>query len=210
MNPNSLNLSTDYPLDKVVGFQSGTAVIPSSPIYDQLIPHGLSFTPLSIAKWSFTPTFDISYDMMSVFSSADVSMAFRTNGTYLNVRAVNFTNSNITVYWKVLYFMPSDIDQAAAFTQDSLDTFNINTDYNYTKLLKADVVSGPNATYTHGLGYYPQVEVWWEESGGWITQLVESVPDSPRAVLTTTQLQMISGTFLTPSRWHYRVYTEQN
>ena len=108
--------------------------------------------------------------------------------------------------------MPSDVDIEAPYTQSSLDDFNLNTDFNYTKLLLSGVTASQNATITHGLGYYPQVETWYVSS--FDSRVVYSngdLPDGtwvPVSSINTDSL-VLSDTTGTASRWHYRIYVDE-
>lgn len=107
--------------------------------------------------------------------------------------------------------MPSNVDVSAAPTSSDTGTFLMNTDFNYTKLIDADIRNTASATITHDLGYYPQAEVWWE-SGGWMRKIVDMMPsitDNPQAKITTSTLSLVPGTFISPDRWHYRIYEEE-
>lgn len=201
-------LDTDSPLDKVVGYQTGSASVSAFSPINLLFDHGLDFRPLAIGRWSTDPSFNLSYDEMWTLSPIQLSVAFRTSVDKLHVGGFNLRSSTQTVYWKVLYFMPSNVDAQADFTQQNLDSFNINTDYNYTKLLQAGVHSGSTGTITHSLGYYPQVEAWWDD-GMFMNSAMAYHGDLPRTELTTSSLVFKAGVATTPTAWHYRIYADE-
>ncbi len=206
----NLLLSTDYPIDKIVGVQTGSGVVGTGPLFDSLEPHGLGFTPLLLAKWSLTSDFAVSYDAASLLTPYSAGVTFRTNGTNLHIRAANYTAAALTIYWRVIYFMPANVDVVAAPTQATTGMFTLNTDYNYTKLISSGVSEGATGSVAHLLGYYPQNEVWWELDG-WMNKANFAqlpTPDDPSASVTTSLLHFTAGSVISPNRWHYRIYAE--
>jgi len=57
--------------------------------------------------------------------------------------------------------MPSNVSLDAAYTASLSNNFQLNTNYNYTKLFLADIaVAAATSTIYHNLGYRPQVITW--------------------------------------------------
>lgn len=202
-------ISSDFPLDKIIGIQSGSLLVGAG-FSEVIVPHTFTFAPLTRGRWSTSASFDISYDVTSGLTPLSMAVEMYANAENLVVRGLNFSGSSATLYYKTFYLMPSNIDALIEPTQQYLDDFNINTEYNYTKLLTAGIANGSSNSVTHGLGYYPQTEVWWEDSDGFIRPVVDYLlGDRPYARISTSELIMTEGTFMPPSRWHYRIYAEE-
>ena len=56
--------------------------------------------------------------------------------------------------------MPDDATQNVAHTSTLANNFLLNTDYNYRKLKASGTFTAGGQTYTHNLGYIPQVMAW--------------------------------------------------
>ena len=208
-DPRDMLVSSDYPLDKIIGIQSGSLVVASG-FSEAIVPHGLDFAPLARGRWSTNSNFSISYDVISGLSPLPMAVEIYTNATNLVVRGINFSGGSATLYYKVFYFMPSDVNAVALPTQSMLDNFNINTDYNYSKLLLSGTASGAGGTVSHDLGYYPQCEVWWESSDGFIRPVNEYLlGEAPYATVSQIAVSFVPDQFNNPVRWHYRIYAEE-
>jgi len=217
-------IDSDYPLDKVVLLNSGSIDLSST--FDYNFLHFLTFTPLVKVVWSTVPDFSVTYGVSDgpvsispsfpfmprlVYAranSTEVQMSFGNPGTYINI------------YIRVYGFMPSNVNLDAPFTASSADDYVINSDYNYTKLYLSGVtasssVSGSSEVVNHNLGYYPQVEVWFEK-GGYIWASSESsvVDLATRSYesfeVSTTTFTMYRSPFLFgPELFHYRIYLDE-
>lgn len=216
MNPadaKKTKLNTDYPLDKIAGYATGSVTVPAfSPLFP-VIPHGLAYTPLYIVKWSDDPNFSVSYDEIGV-SFNFVTLNAQTDATNLNLFINNLTASSKTLYYRVLYFMPSNVNVTAAETQSNLDRFVLNTDYNYTKIFQQAFVGSSGFTVNHSLGYYPQVEAWYiRASDGKCVHVVDAdvtnTINTPRVRVTTTDVIFENGSFTSASGWHYKIYIDE-
>lgn len=155
-----LLIDSDHPVDKVVGYNTGSVTIPAFDFNDVPVRHGLNFIPLPFMKWSFTSTFDSSYQETGNNSAYGVFISCTTNNTNTIIRTSNNTASPITIYYRVLYFAPYDIVAVAPETQNTLDAFNINTEWNYPKIFLENYIANTGGSVFHGLGYVPQVESW--------------------------------------------------
>lgn len=210
-NANKFLLNTDYPIDKVSGSVTGQFDVASGASAFPVVAHGLGYTPLYFLKWSTTPDFSTSYDEIGV-SFNFVQNSAQTDATNLYMFALNLTGSTVTVYYRVIFFAPTDLDPDVGNTQSGLDNFVLNTDYNYTKIFQEGVTSGASATIPHGLGYYPQVEAWYiRASDGRCVHLVSNnvvANDVPRATITENELILTNGSFTSASRWHYKIYAD--
>ena len=123
--------------------------------------------------------------------------------------------------------MPSDVNVDVTPPKIRYSNFNFNTDFNYSKLVKAGIFSthwnsGENIVYHHGLGYIPEVEAWQEDNSGVVKKLFNVYDPSgvnfssmgSRIVYTkiTTQDFIIrtDGANQDITKIHYRIYGDQN
>lgn len=212
MNPRNFKLNSDYPIDKVVGYSTGSVVVSAFNTATPSVAHGLSYAPLYYLKWSTDPNFTISYDMPGLTNFNNYILSVDSDSTNINFFGSNNTGSSVTLYYRVLYFMPTNVNVSADETQSDLDAFVLNTDYNYTKILTQGVTAGANQNITHDLGYYPQVEVWYERVfDGKIVYVTGNLPNgtwSPVASISTTQLLLSDSTGVV-SKWHYKIYVDE-
>lgn len=207
MDARDLLLSTDYPLDQVVGTMTGSISV--SNFSSIVVPHNLGFMPLTRGKWSTNSGFSTSYDPTNGLSPLNIYIEMYANATNLVVNGINMNSGSATVYYRVYFLMPSNVNVQALPTQSSLDTFNLNTDYNYTKLLLAGVHNSGSGSVSHNLGYYPQVEVW-KEADGFARPVIDyTFGDNPYSTVSTSSVSFVPGVFETPERWHYRIYAEE-
>lgn len=218
-------LTSDYPLDKVVARFTGSLAL--SGYFDSElvnIPHSLSFTPLPVVQWSLTSDFSTTYEAGSGPLPDDVTRFYfgiqldtRANSTNVIIEAANFLTAGQTIYYRVFCFMPSDVNSDVTFTADTGDEFALNTDYNYTKLFASGKLTlASNATYTHNLGYVPQVFGWLENGGTIYTPFTNMNVSKPTSTYTPAVLAGIKVTsttieFIGLSSYtygHFRVYID--
>jgi len=164
----NFDLTTDFPLDKVIYLNSGSLNIAASGTGSATIPHGLPFIPLTNLIWSTTPDFSISYMAGSGPAAVDptlyqlgIDSAVNADATNNVVSFTNFFTSPVTIYYRLYAFEPSDSNADLPMTAQTGDTFTLNTDYNYTKLyMQGKLTLSGSTSIFHGLGYIPQIEVW--------------------------------------------------
>ena len=220
-DPRHFLLNTDYPLDKVVYLKEAFITFG----VNETFAHNLLFTPLVKVVWSLTSNFSETYEVGNGPLSASPSTPFtpflayaRANATDIEL-AFGSPGAVVGAYVRVYGFMPSNVNVAANHTASSADTFALNTDYNYSKMYLADItasssVAGSTEVVTHGLGYYPQCEVWFEK-GGYIwyvpsTSINDGVPGSESFRMTTSDITMYRNPFLAGSElFHYRIYLDE-
>ena len=222
-NAKQMLLSSDYPLDKVVGIKNGSRGVASFPGTSTIVvPHGLPFAPLFIGQWSLSPDFSVTYE----FGSGPVGNVLRFNysvssyifsdATNLTMEVSNFLDNPITFYYRIYMFQPTTYNVALPFTAAQADTFTLNTDYNYTKLFMSGHINSPaptNNVITHGLGYAPQVIYWDELDNGNIRNepvalmLIPFQSYNTGCEVTTNELVIApsAGTI----RLHYRIYIDE-
>lgn len=226
MNPNDLLLSTDYPLDKAIllsSFSIDFLVVGTTYAFN----HNLPFIPLAKAVWSTEPDFSVVYDQGSGPMSTYASWPFLPQLVGVTADAttitLDFSNPDTVtkVYVRLYCFMPSNINATVNRTASAADSFTLNTDYNYTKLFKAGItayssVASSSEIIYHGLGYTPQVEIWYEDTmfGGLIrplslTNIADITSIYECAYSDSQYLYLQRGIVASTVRFHYRIYTDK-
>lgn len=205
-------INTDSPMDKISGFETGSFSLGSFGTVSPSVPHNLGYKPLFFVRWSTSSTFDTSFDELGVTFNF-VFLFTQADSDNMYFFASNLTATAYTIYYRIIYFMPTNLLLDAPNTQFGLDNFNINTDFNYSKVLIENVTGSGNQAIDHNLGYYPQCEVWYERaSDGRMIHLVENSANSsslPKAQLTTSQLILTQGSSVAVSAWHYKIYADE-
>lgn len=218
-NASKFRMSSDYPMDKIVYLYEGSQSIGAGSAVN--IAHGLGFIPLPMLQWSYNSDFSTAYEIgTGPFPSGNNGYPFslevhvKANGTNIVITGVGIT-SPTTVYLRIFAFAPSDYTGTVASTKSLGDTFVINSDYNYMKLVaegKETVSAGSSTTITHNLGFIPHVLTWYND--GTYTYPIEvsdpatsSLPyvNTPYAEVNTTQLILYSDSSIS-NTIHYRYY----
>lgn len=218
-NSSNFLLTTDFPLDKVVYLWSGSINLTFGGTGTKSIATGLGFNPLPSLFYSTTSDFSIAYESESspadpnFFNTTLYNVIVAANGGTLTVTASSFNTSAVTIYFRVYCFVPSNINPAAPPTAAIADAFQFSTDYNYTKLFKADVVpfttSTTILTINHNLGYVPQISSWIENSGNISpnsTTQVDPTGSIGGSTVTSTTLTYAPGGIA--GNFHYRIYLD--
>lgn len=209
-------LNTDAPIDKIIGSSTGSIFIPANDFRDVIINHGFGFTPLFYIKWSNTPSFNPSYESQW-FQPSSIPFSMYGNSSSVDMRlfANNFDVGAVTLYYQVIYFMPTDVNVNMPLV--SLDNFQLNTDYNYTKIISEGKISAGSGVINHNLGYLPQVEAWFMRSNdGRCLRLDYSFPEnpgffsSPEVEVTETQVifRQSQDAFNNATAYHYKIYAD--
>ena len=201
-------INTDYPMDKIIYMASGSFSLGANGAgYTANVAHGLSFTPLLIGTWSTSSSFTVSHECFwSGWEGVDINsiiMSISSDGTNTKLFAINGSNSAATtIYWRVYGFMPSNINLDVSYTASLSSNFQLNSDYNYTKLipeLTGIATAAATTTITHNLGYRPQVIIWIKDG-----MELEQRNISGYAKVTTTTVVITA-----PSNdVHYRIYAD--
>lgn len=222
------NLSTDFPLDKVVFFSSGSFTVPNMTLGRVDIPHDLSFTPLAFGNWSLTSDFDVSYEFGSgpPNTSNPQSSAFRldprltSTSSIVRVEQGNyFFGGTATIYYRVFCLQPTTAAPTPIpFTNAGVDDFMINTDQIQVQLIDAGIHDFPNvfgASYIvtlldHNLGYRPQVMAWIERDGFIEHKYMAATGfGSVDVIPTTTDVSLRVVASSLGGRLHYRIYVNE-
>lgn len=214
--PTDFLLNTDYEMDKIVYFKSGSCLPGGTPTsyQEQYIDEfDLGFVPLISTVFSFSEDFsDTRMDYMLTYNdSCVISVDARMDGIAL--RYAN-TDLNQRLYYRIYGFEPSNSTASVGKTQKDAKQFMLNTDYNYCKLYQKGIVT-EDTTITHNLGYTPFVLAWQESpwtnpspsviSPLWGSGLVDiGIPE----ISTNDTTVKISG--VSPNdKIHYRIYYEE-
>lgn len=215
-NPKDFLLNTDYELDKIILTKSGSFTS------NKDIPHSLGFTPLPFGVWSTDSNFNSVNPLGVTDSSGEQGytpmlgvncIAF---GDKITLTASGAGAGTTTIYYRLYAFAPSGSNVDTPTTSSLANTFLLNTDYNYRKLKATGEFTQSNETYTHNLGYLPQVMAWNKYVSGsdsWsdgIAPLV-SASNSTNAGVTVTTTQIKAGT-ITPfviEKIIWRVYHDE-
>lgn len=212
-DPRNFLLNTDYPMDKIAGYRTGSFNITYNAYYGwydggATLSHSHGVYPLCTLVWSFNANFSPSYTETSINDINGYQVT--CSSTTSNIELYGFTwNGPATIYYKIFYFLPSDANVDVASTQSSLDNFVINTDYNYPKIFMDGSFTGTSTTINHNLGYYPMVDIWTLVGSScrriiW-SNIRPSAYNGER--LTTTTLSLFNGDSTT---WWYRIYADEN
>jgi hypothetical protein len=222
-------LTTDYPLDKVVYLNSGSATVPFPTAgFLVTIPHHLPFTPLVSGNWALTSNFSVSYEYGSgTFPSNNagaqlfnIKMDIYADATNVYVSPVNVSGSPAVIYYRIFGLEPSDSQADLPFTASAGDSFVLNTDFNYTKLYVEEVITSPSKPSTQtiltNLNYRPQVMPWLSNSLGNrlpvdYTQIsAGGTPVDYGVVITVNTVDYQLDALSTVTRIDTRIYIDEN
>ncbi len=204
--PTDFLLNTDYEMDKIVLYKTGTI---NAGQYDVQINHNLPFVPLVFGIFSYNEDFSDSYSMPYSYVTRDntINVNLTANNSTVFLSYINYSGSPAKIYYRVFAFEPSDSRAKVGATSKYAKQFILNTDYNYCKLKEKGVVDALSpVTIKHDLGYIPQVLVW-NESAGSAFPVQTSTPYSsgaPQARVTKDALYIYNM-----ERGHYRIYYDE-
>lgn len=221
-NAKDFLVNSDYPVDKVIFLQSYSVFLASLGFEDLTYAHGLSFTPLVVARWSTNSNLIPTYNILggpTISSGYAYTTRIWADSTNIYISATNNTGSDATIYFSVYGFMPSTDDDDVTPTASSADSFALSSDYNYTKLYLYGTVDLPTGTGSqsvlHSLSYYPQVSLWMEQSGSIYPVIYNAVSTVVPAFneinyyVTTNSLVIDHYDLLSVRKIHYRIYLDE-
>lgn len=188
-NVNKFRLTTDYPIEKVVYKTAGTVSVNVHPTHSDAqiftFPHGLGFVPLcrgvyriqsSVGNYDWVD-FDTSIPFQltsfgSVFTWSDgvICVAY-SDATNIYLYVWNNLSAILTLDYRIAGFMDDIATANIAPTNTLSSGYLFNSDKNYLKIIQSGTgsqVITPGTvlkTFTHGLGYKPQVYVWTYNPG---------------------------------------------
>ncbi len=212
--------NSDYPQDKIVGFQTGNLFISGgSGFATNTVPISVTglLSPLHKTQWSLTPDFAISYNTNSNLGGDPnrCDLLVQTNGSNYTTIGNNNFGIDKTLYYRTFYFMRSNDNTDVPATASQADRFQSNSDLSYSKLYKADIQVG-SGSYNHGLGYVPkQIDVWTERTDGTISELNFATSDGTTiddvVRVDTNNVYFTIGSGFKPfptTKFHFRVYLD--
>ena len=222
-DPRRFIFNSDFPIDHVVYIREVDVPFSSSGVE---IGHNLGFTPLLMGLFS-ADNWASSMPIDTPASSGDNVGNVQVESNRYSIKLINYGRLNRPIKVRLFGLMPSDVNVDVSPPQVRYSRFNFNTDFNYSKLVKAGVFnthwnSGENIVYHHGLGYIPEVEVWQEDNSGVVKKLfnvydpngVNFSSMGSRIVYAkiTTQDFIIrtDGANQDITKIHYRIYGDQN
>lgn len=199
VEPRNFLLNTDYEMDKIIYFTSGSI----NPGETKFISHNLGFAPLVFGVCAFNEDFSDSRisPYQQWLDSGYIQFQFWSTNEHIRLGYHNDQSGSQKLYYRIYAFEPSNSSAQIAPTSDKAKKFVLNTDYNYCKLFKKGIAHG-NATIQHNLGYIPFVLAW---SGDPYTMPAwYSDPDLDNIAVTTSSI-VIKSTGDT----HYRIYYDE-
>lgn len=131
-------------------------------INDQLLSHGLPFTPLLVGQWSTNPNFSPSYDLLITVpggsTGGQVETVCSTSADSSNIHFTIVNNAAArTFYFRLMAFAPPDY-QGEVSPVDYDSPFRFNSHYRYQQIYKSGRSTG--TAVSHNLGYLPQARIW--------------------------------------------------
>jgi hypothetical protein len=221
-DPTNFLISTDYPMDKIVYKTSGSYTHDGS-AHNEVIPHGLPFTPMVFLQWSLTSDFAVCYTDNTGPLPTDPTFYYVNTYCQTIANETNITISmysyvgGITIYYRVFAFEPPTSTATCAPTSSTADNFILSTDYNHPKIYMSgeQAIDGTyNITIDHNLGYIPQFEYWiiGDESTTKATweQYVDRTSTKTGVFATTTQIIGLTvGLALTNPKIGYIIYYDK-
>lgn len=213
VNSRGFELNTDYEMDKILDYASGSLSVATIDSEQQTVAHGLTYNPLVVVSWSTDPDFNVSYDSFATSGNYPNTTIFDAgaDATNFTVFAVNNTASTATFYWRIYTLPRHDADpDIVATASTSQNTFAFNTDRRYTKLYEAGMVT-ETTTINHGLGYRPQVMLWATNAGVTypiVAGFVYQTPAGGESTAEVTTEDLIIGMGPDCEEVHYRIYLD--
>lgn len=213
VDPRDFLLNTDYEMDKIVLFKEGSFTQTKD------IPHDLGFIPLPFGVWSTDSDFNSTNTISGIDASGDdpgytplLSVSLTAKSDKLVLKSGGNTN-NATIYYRIYAFEPSSSAQAVPATSSNANTFILNTDYNYAKLLAKGEFTSSGQEYQHNLGYLPQVLAWMQYTSGGEENIefLSFGSEFTNIKLTVTNSKIKAGTLSSVfvNKIHWRIYYDE-
>lgn len=216
-------ISSDYPMDFIVWEGNGQV---SSYNYHQTtdtVKHNLPYTPLVFGQFSLDGGNTWFPAQVNDYYTNKIDFWVESDATNVYVHCTALENNAKTATYRLWAFAPAN-SAGRATTPSQSNLFYLDSDSNYSKLVKAgvwDIQSGDRKTiYNHNLGYIPEVMVWLETSDGkirdgqsvfsgkteyWPIQYMQIDENNLYAEFSSNTQGMV-----TFSKVHYRIYGDQN
>ena len=164
-------MNSDYPTPFLVWESTESLTVPVGTYFNaasKSVAHNLPFTPMLIGQWStnssFVPAYDLANDM-PIFTGTrpDYQILVGADSTYIRISATHIKTSAQTLYFRFFAFLPPDYTGTWTNVLDDTTNFKLNSDFNYPKVVASGsvtVADQAKTSYTHNLGYVPQVRAW--------------------------------------------------
>lgn len=213
----------DYPMDFIVGYWTTDISSSDYNVITKTVAHGLGYTPLLFGSYSLDNGSTWLPVGLNDYYTNQSDCWVEADATNIYVNFTNLKSGSRTAKVKLWGFMPTTADRAND-APDNANAFFLNTNFNYSKLVKAGrwgFSTGSNKLLaTHDLGYKPEVLVWAETSNGRIAPLdiqfsnhTDWVPDhfvyvtDSGLYATNSSADYHSSTL---NALHYRIYGAEN
>ena len=223
-DPRKFLLNTDYEMDKIIYFTSGTITADEGA---KTIAHNLSFTPLVFGICAFNSDFTDSRTIPYLYQTQTntTQLEAKANSTNIEITCLNYEDPTATMYYRIYAFEPSNSTAEVSPTSGNASKFVLNTDYNYCKLFSKGILDNTVGTHTidHNLGYIPQVLAWGEKNG-YTFPIENNQPEDPTTTppepfyiaVTNSNITIRDNDGQNPSvtgqTWekvHYRIYYDE-
>ena len=211
-DPREFLLNTDYEMDKIILVKTGSFVSGKD------ISHDLGFAPMPFGVWSTSPDFT-SVNTIGITDS-DIHPSYtprlgvwcRADDTKIRIASSGNGSGSTTIYYRLYAFEPPNSNADIASTSDLANTFVLNTDYNYRKLMAVGTFTQSNQEYTHNLGYLPQVMAWsddrgWDPSFGIEPIMFGSNYTDYKITITNNKIKV--GTIPNGEKVYWRIYYDE-
>lgn len=210
-NPKDFLLNTDYEMDKIILVKTGSFVDSKD------IQHGLNLAPLPFGIWSTDQNFNIVNTIGVTDSSAEpgyspeLGVTCTSYNDKITIQASGDGSATTTIYYRLFAFESPNSTQDIAGTSDLATEFVLNTDYNYRKLKASGTFTQSGETFTHNLGYIPQIMAWADYSAalGTGVQPLMSASNSTNHKVVVTNTTIRVGTLISGEKIYWRVYYDE-
>lgn len=169
-----MQLTSDYPMDKITYLNSGSFTMPGSTQgYLYSFPHNLPFTPLCGGNWAFMSDFSVQYEYSSGTTPSGIPgyIFNRTINIFATSSRVYLSCDNYgtstTIYFRVYGFEPGNSTGLLSPIAALGDKFTLSSDYNNPKLYLDSFIDLPSTAgsevfigVNHGIGTIPQALGW--------------------------------------------------
>lgn len=166
-DPRDFLLNTDYEMDKIILVKTGSFVRRAE------IPHDLGFAPLPFGVWSTSEDFSTvntigvsDYESYPGYTPR-LGVDCASYSDKIKLAASGDGKDTTTIYYRLYGFEPPESSADVTTNSTMANTFVLNTDYNYRKLMAQGTFTQDYQEYAHNLGYIPQVMAWLKASEDW-------------------------------------------
>ena len=211
-NPNDFLLNTDYEMDKIILVETG------STIGDKNVLHTLGAALLAFGVWSTDPDFNTVNTIGVTDISLDPAYTPRLGvdceslSEKIHLFVSGDGSDTTTIYYRIYCFAPPNSNINAHKTSNLSNTFILNTDYNYRKLMATGTFTQENQEFEHNLGYLPQVMAWDDTSGTSFGRGIYPYVYSSHftgSTITVTSTKIKCNKLLAGEKIYWRIYHDK-